>query len=108
MEEKVDHMKKNLGSGKFNDLIVNDTNFFGVQQIKTKETIANFGNTFKLYNTELLRNSNELDSKTKQIAELCKEITDLKENVQLKGKNTALLTNADVFALEKKNIWILL
>lgn len=103
LEEKVDHMKKHLGSGKFNDLIVNDTNFFGVQQIKTKETIANFGNTFKLYNTELLRNSNELDSKTKQITELYKEITDLKkENVQLKGKNTALLTNADVFALEKK------
>lgn len=103
LEEKVDHMKKHLGSGKFNDLIVNGTNFFGVQQIKTKETIANFGNTFKLYNTELLRNSNELDSKTRQITELHKEITDLKkENVQLKGKNTALLTNADVFALEKK------
>lgn len=103
LEEKVDQMKKHLGSGKFNDLIVNDTNFFGVQQIKTKETIANFGNTFKLYNTELLKNSNELDSKTRQITELHKEITDLKkENVQLKGKNTALLTNADVFALEKK------
>ncbi|MGE4512546.1 MAG: hypothetical protein AB7E26_01855 [Chryseobacterium sp.] len=103
LEEKVDQMKKHLGSGKFNDLIVNDTNFFGVQQIKTKETIANFGNTFKLYNTELLKSSNELDSKTRQITELHKEITDLKkENVQLKGKNTALLTNADVFALEKK------
>ncbi|QPQ51196.1 hypothetical protein H3Z85_17965 [Chryseobacterium indologenes] len=106
LEEKVDQMKKHLGSGKFNDLIVNDTNFFGVQQIKTKETIANFGNTFKLYNTELLKNSNELDSKTRQITELHKEITDLKkENVQLKGKNTALLTNADVFALEKKKIF---
>ncbi|WBV60634.1 hypothetical protein PFY12_00610 [Chryseobacterium camelliae] len=103
LEEKVDHMKKHLGSGKFNDLIVNDTNFFGVQQIKTKETIANFGNTFKLYNTELLRNSNELDNKTRQITDLRKEITHLKkENVQLKDKNTALLTNADVFALEKK------
>lgn len=103
LEEKIDTMKMHLGSGKFNDLIVNDTNFFGVQQIKTKETIANFGDTFKLYNTELLKNSNELDSKTRQIAELRKEITNLKkENAQLKGKNTALLTNADVFALEKK------
>jgi len=101
--EKIDTMKMHLGSGKFNDLIVNDTSFFGAQKIKTKETIANFGNTFKLYNTELLKNSNELDSKSKQITELRKEITDLKkENTQLKSKNTSLLTNADVFALEKK------
>jgi len=96
-------MKMHLGSRKFNDLIVNDTNFFGAKQIKTKETITNFGNTFKLYNTELLKNSNEINSKNRQITELRKEITDLKkENVQLRGKNTALLTNADVFALEKK------
>ncbi len=103
LEQKIDAMKMNLGSTKFNDLIVNDTNFFGLQQIKAKETIANFGNTFKLYNTELIKNNNELDSKSRQIKELRKEITDLKkENTQLKSKNTALLTNADVFALEKK------
>ncbi|WP_312901550.1 hypothetical protein [Chryseobacterium taichungense] len=103
LEEKIDQMKMELGSKKFNDLIVNDTNFFGAKQIKTKETIANFGNTFKLYNTQLLKNDNELDNKTRQIEQLHNEITDLKkENVQLKGKNTALLTNADVFALEKK------
>lgn len=103
LEKKIDNMKMTLGSGKFNDLIVNDTNFFGARQIKTKETIANFGNTFKLYNAELIKNSNELDIKTKRITELYKEITDLKkENTQLKDKNTALLTNADVFALEKK------
>jgi len=103
LEEKIDTMKMHLGSGKFNDLIVNDTNFFGAQKIKTKETIANFSNTFKLYNTELLKNGNELDSKTKQITEFRREITDLKkENTQLTSKNTALLTNADVFALEKK------
>ncbi len=103
LEDKLDHMKMHLGSRKFNDLIVNDTNFFGAKQIKTKETITNFGNTFKLYNTELLKNSNEINSKNRQITELRKEITDLKkENVQLRGKNTALLTNADVFALEKK------
>ncbi|WEK70277.1 MAG: hypothetical protein P0Y62_01740 [Candidatus Chryseobacterium colombiense] len=103
LEQKIDNMKMTLGSGKFNDLIVNDTNFFGAQQIKTKETIANFGNTFKLYNAELIKNSNELDIKTKRITELYKEIIDLKiENTQLKDKNTALLTNADVFAFEKK------
>ncbi|SEM13829.1 hypothetical protein SAMN05421856_101332 [Chryseobacterium taichungense] len=103
LEEKLDQMKAELGSKKFNDLIVNDTNFFGAKQIKTKETITNFGNTFKLYNTELLKNNNELDNKTRQVTELRKEIKDLKrENTQLKSKNTALVTDADVFALEKK------
>ncbi|WP_333887614.1 hypothetical protein [Sphingobacterium siyangense] len=103
LEEKIDQMIAKLRSKKFNDLIVNDTNFFGVKQLKTKETIANFGNTFKLYNTELLKNSHELETKEKITAELQEETKDLKKEIaELKSKNAELLTDPDIFALEKK------
>ncbi len=104
LEQKLDGMKAQLGSGKFQDLIVKNTNFFGKQQVRTEETIANFGNTFKLFNAELQKSTDELNAKIRQITELQGEIVSLKkDNMLLKRKNTVLITNPDVFAGEKKN-----
>ncbi|MBP2619531.1 hypothetical protein [Chryseobacterium jejuense] len=103
LEQKLDGMKAQLGSGKFQDLIVKNINFFGKQQVRTEETIANFGNAYRLFNIELQKNTDELNAKIRQIIELQKEIASLKnDNMLLKRKNTVLLTDSDVFAGEKK------
>jgi len=103
LEQKLDGMKAQLGSGKFQDLIVKNINFFGKQQVRTEETIANFGNTFRLFNAELQKSTDELDAKIRQVTELQREIASLKnDNMLLKRKNTVLLTDSDVFAGEKK------
>jgi len=103
LEQKLDEMKVQLGSGKFQDLIVKNTNFFGKQQVRTEETIANFGNTFRLFNAELQKSTDELNAKIRQVTELQREIASLKnDNMLLKRKNTVLLTDSDVFAGEKK------
>ncbi len=103
LEQKTNDMKALLGSGKFQDLIVKNTNFFGKQQVRTEETIANFGNTFRLFNAELQKSTDELDAKIRQVTELQREIASLKkDNMLLKRKNTVLLTDSDVFAGEKK------
>ncbi|ROI05018.1 hypothetical protein EGI16_06750 [Chryseobacterium sp. G0240] len=103
LEQKLNNMKSQLGSGTFKDLIVKNTNLFGKQQVKTEETIANFGNTFRLFNAELQKSTDDLDAKIRRITELQREIASLKkENTLLKRKNTELLTDSVVFAGEKK------
>ncbi|MDR6920200.1 hypothetical protein [Chryseobacterium sp. 2987] len=103
LELKVQKMTKELGSGKFNDLIVKESNFFGNQRINLDKTTQNYGNAFKLYNAELLKNSNDLEALNKRTTELQSETKDLKREIStLKSKNATLLTDPDIFALEKK------
>jgi len=103
LELKVQEMTKELGSGKFNDLIVKESNFFGNQRINLDKTTQNYGNAFKLYNAELLKNSKELDVLNRQNAQLQAETKNLKIEIQnLKSKNAVLLTDPHIFAFEKK------
>jgi len=103
LEQKVKEIKSELGSSKFKDLIIKEPDFLGFQRIKTDKTIENYEKTFKLYNNSLLQNKNELEARAKQITELKSQSKELKKEIsKLKSKNSTLLTDPNVFALEKK------
>ncbi|WP_160139630.1 hypothetical protein [Chryseobacterium sp. c4a] len=103
LDLKIQGMTAQLGSGQFNDLIIKEPNFFGVQQINLDKTTKNYGNAFRLYNAELLKINNQLKAKNKQITELQSQSKELKTEISdLKSKNSILLTDPNVFALEKK------
>lgn len=103
LELKVQQMTAELGSGKFNDLVIKEPNLFGIEKINIDKTTRNYGNAFRLYNAELLKSNNELELKDKRTAELQKETKNLKKEIaDLKSKNALLLTDPHIFALEKK------
>ena len=103
LEERYSQMQQELESKKSEELIVKETDFLGFQKIKTDKTIENYKKAIKTNNIQLLKNKTELESKEKQIAELKTNIESLKKEVFFfKSKNSALLTNEAVFAVEKK------
>lgn len=103
LEERYNEIKTELESKKSEDLIVKESDFLGFQKIKTDKTIENYKKAIKTNNIQLLKNKTELESKEKQIAELNTKIESLKKEVFFfKSKNSALLTNETVFAVEKK------
>lgn len=103
LEERYSQMQQEMESKKAEDLIIKETDFLGFQKIKTEKTIENYKKAIKTNNIQLLKNKTELDSKEKQIAELNTKIESLKKEVFFfKSKNSALLTNETVFAVEKK------
>ena len=103
LEERYSQMQQELESKKSEDLIVKESDFLGFQKIKTDKTIENYKKAIKTNNIHLLKNKTELESKEKQIAELKTKIESLKKEVFFfKSKNSALLTNEAVFAVEKK------
>src|SRR5690606_28134072 len=66
-------------------------------------TLMNMEKLFRIQKSQLIKNKTELETKTKQIAELSTKNEGLKKEVQFyKSKNTILLTNKSVFAVEKK------
>ena len=103
LEERYSQMQQEMESKKSEDLIVKESDFLGFQKIKTDKTIENYKKAIKTNNIQLLKNKTELESKEKQIAELNTKIESLKKEVFFfKSKNSALLTNETVFAVEKK------
>lgn len=103
LEERYRQMQQELESKKFEELIVIESDFLGFQKIKTDKTIENYKKAIKTNNIQLLKNKTELESKEKQIVELKTNIESLKKEVSFfKSKNSALLTNETVFAVEKK------
>ena len=102
-EERYSQLQQELESKKAEDLIVKESDFLGFQKIKTDKTIENYKKAIKTNNIQLLKNKTELESKEKQIAELNTKIESLKKEVFFfKSKNSTLLTNETVFAVEKK------
>jgi hypothetical protein len=95
-------MQQEMESKKSEELIVKESDFLGFQKIKTDKTIENYKKAIKTNNIQLLKNKTELESKEKQIAELKTKIESLKKKFLFKSKNSALLTNETVFAVEKK------
>lgn len=103
LNERINEMKSELSSKKFEDLIVKESDLLGFKRIKTDKTIENYGKIFKTYNNELLKNKTELKSKSKQINDLQKSNIDLKKEISLlKSKQSALLTNSIVYKSERK------
>ena len=103
LEERYSQLQQELESKKAEDLIVKESDFLGFQKIKMGKTIENYKKAIKTNNIQLLKNKTELESKEKQIAELNIKIESLKKEVSLfKSKNSTLLTNETVFAVEKK------
>ena len=103
LEKRYNEMQQEMESKKSEELIVKESDFLGFQKIKTDKTIENYKMVIKTNNIQLLKNKIELESKEKQIAELNTKIESLKKDVFFfKNKNSALLTNETVFAVEKK------
>ena len=103
LEKRYNEMQQEMESKKAEDLIVKESDFLGFQKIKTDKTIENYKKAIKTNNIQLLKNKTELESKEKQIAELNTKIESLKKEVFFfKSKNSTLLTNETVFAIEKK------
>lgn|SRR5690606_33172922 len=103
LEERKNEIKKELSSNKFEELIIKEPDFLGFQRMKTEKTLMNMEKLFKIQKVQLLKNKTELETKTKQIAELSTKIGSLTKEVQFsKSKNATLLTNESVFAVEKK------
>ncbi|MPL56588.1 hypothetical protein SDC9_02074 [bioreactor metagenome] len=103
LEERYQEMQQEMESKKSEELIVKESDFLGFQKIKTDKTIENYKMVIKTNDIQLLKNKIELESKEKQIAELNSKIESLKKEVFFfKNKNSALLTNETVFAVEKK------
>ena len=103
LEERYQEMQQEMESKKSEELIVKESDFLGFQKIKTDKTIENYKKAIKTNNIQLLKNKTELESKEKQIVELKTNIESLKKEVSFfKSKNSALLTNEAVFAVEKK------
>ena len=103
LEERYSQMHQEMESKRSEELIVKESDFLGFQKIKTDKTIENYKKAIKTNNIQLLKNKTELESKEKQIVELKTNIESLKKEVSFfKSKNSALLTNETVFAVEKK------
>ena len=103
LEERYQEMQQEMESKKSEELIVKESDFLGFQKIKTDKTIENYKKAIKTNNIHLRKNKTELESKEKQIVELKTNIESLKKEVSFfKSKNSALLTNKTVFAVEKK------
>jgi chromosome segregation ATPase len=103
LEERYQEMQQEMESKKSEELIVKESDFLGFQKIKTDKTIENYKKAIKTNNIQLLKNKTELESKEKQIDELKTIIESLKKEVSFfKSKNSALLTNETIFAVEKK------
>ena len=103
LEERYQEMQQEMESKKSEELIVKESDFLGFQKIKTDKTIENYKKALKTNSIQLLKNKTELESKEKQIVELKTNIESLKKEVSFfKSKNSALLTNETIFAVEKK------
>ena len=103
LEEIKNDLQSEIDSKKEMEFIVKETDFLGFQRIKTEKTIENYQKALKSNNLKLLKSNTELESKEKQITELKTKIESLQKEVFFfKSKNSTLLTNPTVFAVEKK------
>ncbi|MFC3159341.1 hypothetical protein SAMN05443633_103262 [Chryseobacterium arachidis] len=102
LDEKINGVKSELSSKKFEDLIVKESDFLGFKKIKTDLTLDNYEKAFKTYNIRLSKNEQELDLKNKLITELRSKNFDLKKEISiLKNKLSTVLSNGNIYSSEK-------
>ncbi len=103
LNNRISEMRAELNSKKFKDLIVKENDFLGFSKIKTDKTIENYKRVFKSYNTELLKNKENLQSKTKIITKLQQKNIELTKEVSLlKNKLSFILSNVTAYTNEKE------
>src|SRR5690606_30842116 len=103
LEERRSKIQTETNHEKFEELIIKEPDFLGFQRMKTEKTLMNMEKIFKVQKAQLLKNKTDLEAKTKQIVELSTQNKSLRKEVQFsKSKNSILLTNESVFAVEKK------
>jgi len=103
LEERRSKIQTETNHEKFEELIIKEPDFLGFQRMKIEKTLMNMEKIFKIQKSQLLKNKTDLETKTKQITELSTKNESLKKEVQFyKSKNTTLLTNESVFAVEKE------
>lgn len=103
LNNRITEMKAAFTSKKFEDLIVKENDFLGFRKIKTDKTIENYERVFKSYNTQLLKNKEILQSKTKIITELQQKNIELTKEVSLlKNKLSFILSNVTAYTNEKE------
>ncbi|WP_343680069.1 hypothetical protein [Chryseobacterium arthrosphaerae] len=103
LNNKIAQIKEELKSKKFADLIVKENDFLGFSRIKTDKTIENYERVFKSYNTELFKNKEILQSKTKIITELQQKNINLTKDVSLlKNKLSSILSNITIYTNERE------
>lgn len=103
LNNRITEIKATLNSKRFEDLIVKENDFLGFRKIKTDKTIENYERVFKSYNTELFKNKEILQSKTKIITELKQKNIELTKEVSLlKNKLSFILSNVTAYTKEKE------
>lgn len=102
LDEKINVIKSELSSKKFEDLIVKESDFLGFKKIRTDQTLDNYEKAFKTYNIQLRKNKQELEFKSKLIIELQSKNFDLKKEISiLKNKLSTVLSSGDIYSSEK-------
>jgi AraC-like DNA-binding protein len=102
LDEKINNVKSELSSKKFEDLIVKESDFLGFKKIRTDQTLDNYEKAFKTYNIQLSKNKQELEFKNKLIKELQSKNFDLKKEISiLKNKLSTVLSSGDIYSSEK-------
>jgi len=102
LDEKINNVKSELSSKKFEDLIVKESDFLGFKKIRTNQTLDNYEKVFKTYNIQLIKNKQELELKNKLITELQSKNFDLKKEISiLKKKFSTALSNSNIYSSEK-------
>ena len=102
LDEKINRVKSELSSKKFEDLIVKKSDFLGFKKIRTDQTLDNYEKAFNTYNIQLSKNKQELEFKNKLITELRSKNFDLKKEIlNLKQKFSSVLSNDNIYSSEK-------
>jgi hypothetical protein len=102
LDEKINAVKSEISSKKFEDLIVKESDFLGFKKIKTVQTLDNYEQVFKSYNIQLVQNRQELQLKNNLIAELKNKNLNLKKEViTLKNKLAKVLSNSNDYSTKK-------
>lgn len=104
LDKKINNVKSELSSKKFEDLIVKESDFLGFKKIRTDQTLDNYEKAFKTYNIQLSKNKQEIEFKNKLITELQSKNFDLKKEISiLKNKLSTILSSGDIYSSEKIN-----
>lgn len=99
---KINEMRSEIGSRKFEDLIVKENDFLGFKRVQTDKTIENYEKVFKSYNLKIISDKEALQSQSKIITELQKKNIDLKKEIAvLKNKLSNVLSTGKIYSSER-------
>lgn len=99
---KINEMRSEIGSRKFEELIVKESDFLGFKRVQTDKTIENYEKVFKSYNLKISSDKEALHSQSKIISELQKKNIDFKKEIAiLRNKLSTVLSTVNIYSSEK-------